>query len=128
MWFLRKVQRGTGMGKKIGFPTLNFLIGSFGDHFSPGVYSCELRIGGKNYSGALYFGPQFSTQKFCLEVNVQDFEDDAYGQFVRFSVGKKIREPRTFGDLEKLKEQIGRDVRKTSDPLLFQTCSRKHGF
>lgn len=110
MWFKRKVQKGTGTGTKIGFPTLNFRCGSFGEHFSEGVYSCEVSISGKLYQGKLYFGPRLSTGKTVLEVYVIGFSRKIYGQFVDFKIKQKIRKPKIFSNLKNLKEQIKKDI------------------
>jgi FAD synthase len=46
MWFRRKVIKGHGFGRTIGFPTLNFRTGRFGEQYSEGVYACEVRLPG----------------------------------------------------------------------------------
>ncbi|MEA3479407.1 MAG: riboflavin kinase, partial [Bacteroidota bacterium] len=56
MCIRRKVQKGTGTGQKIGYPTLNFNVGQFGKYYGEGVYVSEVRIGTTVYKGALYYG------------------------------------------------------------------------
>lgn len=109
-WFRRKVQKGEQLGKKIGFPTLNFRVGNFGSHHDDGVYACEVKIHGKTYTGALYFGPRLSTNKQCLEVYVLELNKKLYNQTVQFRIGKKIRKPMNFSDPLKLKKQIEKDL------------------
>ncbi len=131
MRFRRKVQSGEKLGRKLGFPTLNFRVGSFGDHYEPGVYVCTVNlkrraVSGERranhtkklhaprstlsaHAGALYFGPK-GTGKSVLEIHVLNFSEQIYGQFVSFEVGEKIRGPKKFESLEALKEGIGRDV------------------
>lgn len=131
MNFRRKVQSGEKLGRKLGFPTLNFKVGNFGEYFEPGVYACEVKIqrlvaSGQwvaksqkilttshlslaTFKGALYFGPK-GMGKNVLEIHVLNFSDQIYGEFVSFSVGKKIRKPKRFDSLEDLKGQIGKDV------------------
>ncbi len=117
MWFKRKVQPGLQIGRKIASPTLNFAVGSFGDHFKQGVYGAYLRIARKEYKGALYFGPKLTGKKPVLEVFVFDFSDMIYGQFVSFKLGKKVRDPIFFDNLDALKKQIQLDVSQIHDDL-----------
>lgn len=108
--FRRKVQKGKQLGQTIGFPTLNVSVGSFQNH-TFGVYACTVWIGKSSYRGALYFGPKIgSHQKAHLEIHVLDFNKKVYGEFVRFTVGKKIREPQGFKNVNDLKEQIQKDL------------------
>jgi FAD synthase len=110
MWYRRKVQMGKKLGRKLGYPTLNFNVGSFGTRHCPAVYSSEVKIKGKIYKGALFYGPKLKRRGRVLEVHVLDFSDDLYGQFVSFKVGQKIRKPMAFASLDELKNQIRKDV------------------
>ena len=110
MYIRRKVKKGTATGRKIGFPTLNFSVGSFGGQYGEGVYITEVKIGKNVYYGALYFGPRLSTGKTVLEMYVIGFSKMVYGKFVSFRVIKKIRNPKSFKDLESLKKQIEKDI------------------
>ena len=111
MWFRRKVITGTRIGHTMGHPTLNFHVGSFARHFGPGAYSCQVRIDGEIYKGALYFGPKMTRKGMILEVFVLNFSRQIYGQFVAIKVDKKIRGPKKFSSLEELKKQIQLDLK-----------------
>lgn len=111
MWFRRKVKSGVKVGRQLGYPTLNFKVGSFEDHYKPAVYACILLIAGKQYKGALYLGPKFLSKSNVLEVFVVDFSRQIYGQFVSFKVGKKVRGPMKFSSLEELRKQILKDLK-----------------
>ena len=113
MNFRRKVQKGTGTGTKIGYPTLNFNVGHFGKHYGEGVYDSEVKIGSKIYKGALYFGPRLNHPGKVLEIYVFEFSKKIYNQFAAFRVLKKIRKPKTFKSLEELKKQIKKDLMET---------------
>lgn len=110
MWYRRKVQTGKKLGKKIGFPTLNFAVGSFGASHCPAVYSAEVKIKDKVYKGALFYGPKLKKRARVLEVHVLNFLGNLYGQFVSFKVGQKIRPPKAFASLDDLKNQIRKDI------------------
>jgi riboflavin kinase/FMN adenylyltransferase len=111
-FFRRKVKKGIALGRKIGYPTLNFNVGNFGDYYKPGVYKCEITLDNSSYIGALYFGPKLSHKSNVLELHIVNYIGQIYGQFVRFKVGKKIRSPKTFSGLDELKKQIEKDLKK----------------
>ena len=108
--YRRKVQKGTGTGRKIGFPTINLNVGRFGEHVQPGVYKCTITYCGKAYPGMLYFGPRLNHPGTTLEIYIVGFNQKIYGQHVTFTVHKKIRKPRKFTDLGQLQKQIKRDL------------------
>jgi FAD synthase len=111
MWIRRKVKKGTGTGRKIGFPTLNFNVGQFGENYGEGVYLSEVKINKTVYKGALFFGTRMNSGKKALEIYVIGFNKMIYNQFVRFRVIKKIRKPKKFKGLEELKKQINEDLK-----------------
>lgn len=110
MLFRRKVKPGSQVGRKIGFPTLNFNVGDFGQHVHPGVYKCQVFIGKKAYKGALFYGSKMDRKSKTLEIFVLGFSGKIYGSFVWFSVGKKIRAPKKFDNFDALKRQIQKDL------------------
>lgn len=110
MWIHRKVIKGTQLGQKIGYPTLNFHVGNFGKSKKPGVYNAEIRIANKVYQGALYYGSRLAHRGDVLEIYVQKFDKKIYGQFVQFRVLKKIRSPKKFNNPNELKKQIQKDL------------------
>lgn len=112
MKFIRKIKSGSRTGQKIGYPTLNFNVGNFADYYKPGVYKCEVTLNNLSYIGALYFGPKLSHKSNVLEMHIVSYDRQIYGQFVRFKVGKKIRNPKQFNSLISLKKQIGIDLGK----------------
>ena len=111
-WFIRKVQKGAQVGRKIGYPTLNFRVGDFGRFYRDGVYACDIRIAGKLHKGALYFGPHLSKSTKVLEVHVPELNKKIYGQFIQFRLLKKIRNAKILSNLDDLKRQIRKDLLK----------------
>lgn len=110
MQFRRKVKKGSQTGRKIGFPTLNFEVGNFGEYYDPGVYISEIEIEDKGHIGALYYGPKMHHEGDVLEIYVLDFDGQVYGQFVQFKIIKKTRSPKAFTNLDDLKKQIEMDI------------------
>ena len=109
--FRRKVKQGSKTGQKIGYPTINLNIGSFADHYKPGVYKCTVIIDNSSYVGALYFGPKLSHKGNVLEVHIIKYNKSVYGQCVQLKVGKKIRGPIKFTSLKTLQKQIAKDLK-----------------
>lgn len=112
MIFRRKVQHGNKLGRQLGFPTLNLNVGNFGNYYKPAVYACQIHINGKEYKGALHFGPKQRSKKFTLEIHVLNFNHMIYGDWVSFQVEQRIRPPKDFSNLNALKNQIESDVDK----------------
>lgn len=110
MWIRRKVKPGNQTGRKLGYPTLNFNEGNFGDDYKAGVYSCEVCVHGKIYKGALYFGPKLRGSGFALEIYILNYSGDLYSQSVQFRPLKWMRAPQRFDSPEALKKQIQKDV------------------
>ncbi len=110
MWIRRKVQHGNKTGRKIGFPTINLNVGNI--EYSNGVYDCEVKIQNQVYKGALYFGPGFKKHKKVLEIFVINFNKKVYGKLISFKIGKKIRGPKKFDNLNLLKKQITDDLKQ----------------
>ena len=110
MWIRRKVKPGQQAGRKLGFPTLNFNPGHFGDDYKVGVYSCEVLIQDKICKGALYYGPKHDKPGFALEIYVLNCSKNLYNQEVQFRPLKWIRAPMSFDSSEALKKQIQKDV------------------
>jgi len=116
------VMKGTLMGRKMGFPTINVAFDSTDLPF--GVYAVRVSILDTTgvYKGALHYGPRkvLGLMEPSLEVHLLDFSDDLYGQKVKIDVFEKIRDTRDFDDMDALKRQIRYDVdavRATDIPL-----------
>lgn len=107
------VVRGEARGRKLGFPTANIL------HREecippPGVYACRALLDGGNgwLKAAVNIGanPTFGASKTTVEAHLLDFSGDIYGRNVRIEFVKAIRGEIAFASVEKLVNQIGRDV------------------
>ena len=101
--FSGKVVKGKGLGRQLGFPTINLELGT--RNLESGVFVARVEMDGKKYWGAMHVGLDGDT-----EIHLLDFEGDAYGKEVEVEVGEKIRETWKFDNLQNLKEQIAIDV------------------
>lgn len=111
MLFIRKVKAGSKTGQKIGFPTINLNVGNFSGDYKEGVYKCNVYIGSKEYTGALYYGPKMHHKGNILEIYIMGFSKRIYGQFIKFKIVRKIRIPKVFKELNELKKQIEIDLK-----------------
>ncbi len=108
-----KVVQGKGLGKKIGFPTLNI---SFSDFVLPkrGVYATKVLIDKKKaYLGACNIGfrPTVSRiKKLSVEVHVIDFFSSYKAKKIEMIFLRRIRNEKKFSSLEKLRRAITHDI------------------
>lgn len=113
-YFLKgKVVRGKGIGKKIGFPTVN--IHTF-DHVIPpkGVYAAVLIYEGKKHLSAFNIGARptlRTTKKIVIEGHIIDFKKNILGKSIKVVFLERIRSEKKFSSLQKLQEAISNDTR-----------------
>ena len=105
------VEEGARIGRKIGFPTANINYPKNIIELPYGVYSIKYN----EYSGVLNWGMRptvNNTLKPIAEAHIIDFNENLYGQKVRLEVIKKIRDEKKFENLDELKAQINKDIKK----------------
>ncbi|RPJ71755.1 MAG: bifunctional riboflavin kinase/FAD synthetase [Alphaproteobacteria bacterium] len=111
-----RVIKGQGRGKQIGFPTANMdydkeLIIPIG-----GVYITQTTIHDMTYNSVTNIGvnPTFNMGNVVnIETHLLDFNRDIYGEEMRVSFLKKIREEKKFSSVNDLIAQIESDVKTT---------------
>ncbi|MDA1079974.1 MAG: riboflavin kinase [bacterium] len=123
-WISATVLRGDQTGRTIDFPSLNLDASLWPEALQaqPGVYASRVRIAGKTYSGALYYGPRLVKKEVhnVLEIHVLDFAEEIYDQTIEFQVGAFVRPPLDFISLAGLREQLAKDVEEVREELLNQ--------
>ena len=117
------VVHGAGRGTSIGVPTANIVTEN--DLVPPpGVYATFTTIDGHVRPSVTNIGlrPTFGdVDRPVIESHVLDFERDLYDQRVRTSFVQRLRDERTFPDVDALRAQIDADVR--SARRLFRQVS-----
>ncbi len=111
------VEKGDGIGHKLGFPTINqffpedFIIPKYG------VYASRVKIDGKYYSSVTNIGirPTVSGDSMRSETSIFDFDGDLYGRNVEVSLVKFLREEKKFPSLTELKEAVSKDILKAKE-------------
>lgn len=114
-YFLRSsVSHGAGLGKTLGFPTLNTDIPKERFKIKSGVYLSCLSIDGVLRPAITNIGtcPTFSERPLHAETHVIDFDGDLYGQEIKISLLDFIRGERKFESPEQLILQIRADEEK----------------
>jgi len=123
------VEQGQQLGRTIGFPTANIVLPDALLAVS-GVYAVCAQLyksdgvtalnGLKEFNGVANVGtrPTVDGQQKRLEVHLFDFGDDIYGQKMRVTFKKKIRDEKKFVSFDELTQQIEKDARQVR--LYFQ--------
>lgn len=113
-FFEGKVVEGNKLGRTIGYPTANLVIEDQ-EKLVPGngVYAVTLTIRENKtvLKGMMNIGlrPTVDGTKRTIEVNIFDFDEDIYGQYMRVSIHSYLRGEVKFKGLDELKEQLAKD-------------------
>ena len=106
------VGHGAGRGRQIGVPTINLVDVPPQKLLPPdGVYAVEVEWRGGRTGGMMHQGPRptFVDGRRTLEANLFDFEGDLYGEWVRITWVKRLRDIERFTSVEQLQHQMERD-------------------
>jgi riboflavin kinase / FMN adenylyltransferase len=102
-------------GKLLGFPTANLAIE---DALCPrtGIYAVTVESRDGHHLGVANIGysPTFDDRQFTVEVYIMDFNRDIYGEKIRVSFVKRIRDEMKFADIGQLKGQIQLDIEEAT--------------
>lgn len=114
IWYTDRVAKGTGGGRKLGFPTVNLNPHRFFGELKDGVYAALVDYDKKIFRGALYFGPRFigGIEEYILEIYILDFDKTIYGKTIEFKIGEFIREPVKVKNSGELIALIKSDIEK----------------
>ena len=108
-----RVERGDGLGHKLGFPTANVQL----KHNRPpltGIFAVEVSgIGERPLRGVASLGVRPTVKQQgapVLEVHVFDFDGELYRRHLRVEFLHKLRDEEKYADLATLTRQIALDV------------------
>jgi riboflavin kinase / FMN adenylyltransferase len=114
------VTKGAGIGKRIGFPTVNLKINEI-EKLIPadGVYAVFVWFKGKRYLGAMDIGhrPTFGGENRTIETSLLNLNRNLYGVHLKIEVIERLRPERKFADGENLAQQIKKDLEKAKEIL-----------
>ena len=106
-----KVEYGDGIGKTLGFPTINLNIEANKLLPKDGVYGVGIELNKVKHYGLLNIGyrPTFNGNSHRAEVYILDYNNDLYGQKVQLHLMVRIRDESSFDSRENLVQQINID-------------------
>jgi len=107
------VVHGDRLGQQLGFPTAN--LDSAGLLTPPnGVYAAHAHVNGTRHRAVVNIGcrPTLGNPSPVLrvETHLLDFHGDLYGRELELHFIEKLRDEQKFASMEKLREQIARDI------------------
>lgn len=113
-YFLEEtVIEGEKIGRTLGFKTANLIYPNTLVEIGRGVYKVKVEHEGQTYNGIANYGrrPTVSNADLSiLEVHILNFDKEIYGEQIKVSFLKKIREEKKFDSLDELKTQIQSDI------------------
>jgi riboflavin kinase/FMN adenylyltransferase len=115
------VIHGDARGRTINVPTANIAYAR--DKMIPanGIYACWAYYDGQQHQAAINIGinPTFTPDKQIpnVEAHILDFRREIYGEEVTLEFVARLRNELRFDSVEKLLEQIWRDIEKTREVL-----------
>jgi riboflavin kinase/FMN adenylyltransferase len=103
-------------GRLLGFPTANLKLI---DELIPkgGVYAVTAIINGNIYYGVTNIGynPTFGDEALSVETHLLDFSGDIVGKTIRINFIKRLRDEKTYDNVEELADQIALDVQDAKE-------------
>lgn len=114
------VVTGAKRGRNLGYPTLNLALPDRRKLLPPdGVYAVWVEWRGGQAGGMLHQGPRPTFQDMERSIEVHVFADDLhlYGQSVKISWVRRIRDVQSFASPNALKEQLDKDFAVAQDAL-----------
>ena len=115
-----EVVKGGSRGKDLGFPTANIhIVNKWKLIPTDGVYAVKVEYKKEEFIGMMNIGfnKTFNATKRTLEVHILNFDKNIYGEEIKVSFIKKIREVKKFANLEDLKSTLKIDENKVRNLL-----------
>ena len=116
------VIHGDGRGRTIQVPTANIAYSHEKMIPARGIYACWAYLGDVQYRAAVNIGinPTFTPDKQIpnVEAHLLDFRRDLYGEDVRLEFVERLRDELRFDSVDKLLEQIWKDIEDTKRILI----------
>ena len=120
-----RVVRGDMKAREIGFKTANLKINKF-CNLSKGVYFVKISFvdedSKREYFGIANYGtkPTFQKNQTLLEVHIFNFNKNIYEKKLGITFIKFIRNEKKFESVEKLKDQIIKDIKVVKNDKFFK--------
>lgn len=110
--YISEVVHGDKRGRKLGFPTANLEISDHRAMLPNGAYVVRVKVRGKIFGGIANVGdnPTFKVAKRRLEVFIDNFSGEIYGEKISVGFIEKIRDEKIFSSIDELKNQLHEDL------------------
>lgn len=111
------VERGIGLGHKLGFPTANVAYDSLKQLPPEGIYSCRAVVENKEVRGMMFIGRNHfdPVERISVEANLFDFDQDLYGSKIAVYPGQLLRQNRKFDNTDDLTKQLLIDKKQVEE-------------
>jgi len=105
------VEKGIGLGRKLGYPTANVKYNPRKLLPVEGVYACRAQVGEERHDGMMFIGRNhFNPEaRITVEANLFGFDEEIYGREVLVCPLRFVRPNRRFDSTDLLVEQIEQD-------------------
>jgi len=107
-----KIVHGRHIGESLGFPTANIDFPKEKAIISEGVYFGKCYLNSNEYSCIINVGNQPTITKDNtpkIETHILEFNEDIYSSEIKIDFYKKIREIKSFENINELKNQLQKD-------------------
>ncbi len=105
------VIKGLGLGKKLGFPTLNLNPARAPKTLRFGVYAVQVKTPVGEFNGVLHYGPRPTIgAPVSLEIYCIGLKRRLYGKRISVIIKKRLRAVKKFKNKTELKRQIKKDI------------------
>jgi len=112
-FILGNVESGKQIGRKIGFPTANIACCEGWKQIpQDGVYVVKVIWNSSEYGGMLNIGTRptvENTGRKSIEVHLFGHSGELYGEELKISFYRRLREEMRFNNLDELRVQLGKD-------------------
>ncbi len=114
-----KIVKGHGVGKTLGYPTINLAVPSGKLLPKEGVYSATAHFNGRTYNGMAYIGQRltFDDETLSVEINLFDFSGKIESDTAVLELLEFIRPPGKFGSPDELASKIKEDEKTIRDRI-----------
>ncbi len=114
-----KIVKGHGVGKTLGYPTVNLAVPSGKLLPREGVYAATARFDGRKYPGMVYIGQRltFDDRTLSVEINLFDFSGRIEADTAVLELLAFIRPPAKFDSPDELARNIREDEKVIRDRI-----------
>jgi len=125
-----EVIHGAHLGRKIGFPTANFVPPPGMVQLADGIYASYASLAGQpdQLPAMTYVGtrPTVDGANRQVETNIFDFDGDLYGKLLTVDLIERVRGDQTFDGLKPLVDQLRKDEVRIRSILRSGVDSQPH--